>query len=394
MKTENELAQFKKKPVVIAAIQFDGTPGGAVAVFEAFDIPGGKFVPDHDLRTGTLLIPTLEGDHKASVGDWIIRGIKGEFYPCKPDIFAETYEREIGAKSSAPHELAQGDVLAALKGSEKMAMPDEEIVADAMANHDKHYWALVQVLKRKRKGWGELADLIGEGSTVAKAIWNKYDNFDFYKTARSESLPQAPGALFVMVDCYKCPACKMPLSGTPEGHLPDCVVRKATETNLTNAGWISPYAQECEFCYDILPSHKSNCRLANASPSASVEVGRENMEGIVIPNVPAMVHKAERFEAKAKAWAEELHEIIFNPVNPDNDTIESIALSLKNFAESEIAWRNAGKTNECEFCFAILSSHKSNCRMAAKLKAKPCSACGKDPFENPICTAERWQSNE
>lgn len=39
-----------------------------------------------------LVIPTLEGDHHASVGDWIIRGVKGEFYPCKPDIFAATYE--------------------------------------------------------------------------------------------------------------------------------------------------------------------------------------------------------------------------------------------------------------------------------------------------------------
>jgi hypothetical protein len=52
---------------------------------------------------------------------------------------------------------------------------------------------------------------------------------------------QQAAALLVMGDCYKCPACEMPLSGTPEGHLPDCVVRKATETNLKNAGWTSPY---------------------------------------------------------------------------------------------------------------------------------------------------------
>lgn len=41
---------------------------------------------------GTLLIRTLEGDHIASVGDYIIKGIKGEIYPCKPDIFEKTYE--------------------------------------------------------------------------------------------------------------------------------------------------------------------------------------------------------------------------------------------------------------------------------------------------------------
>jgi hypothetical protein len=39
-----------------------------------------------------MVIPTLEGDHIASHGDWIIKGVKGEFYPCKPDIFAELYE--------------------------------------------------------------------------------------------------------------------------------------------------------------------------------------------------------------------------------------------------------------------------------------------------------------
>jgi hypothetical protein len=40
-----------------------------------------------------LTIPTLEGDHVARHGDWIIKGVKGEFYPCKPDIFAATYEQ-------------------------------------------------------------------------------------------------------------------------------------------------------------------------------------------------------------------------------------------------------------------------------------------------------------
>ena len=87
-----QMAKFRKRPVVIEAVQFDGTPLGAIKVFEHFNVPGGKFRPDHDLRTGTLLIPTLEGDHTASPNDWIIQGIKGEFYPCKPDIFAATYE--------------------------------------------------------------------------------------------------------------------------------------------------------------------------------------------------------------------------------------------------------------------------------------------------------------
>jgi hypothetical protein len=86
------MSKWRKKPVVIDAVQFDGTPAGANEVFDEFDIPGGKFVPDVGLQTGTLLIPTLEGDHTASAGDWIIRGVKGEFYPCKPNIFDQTYE--------------------------------------------------------------------------------------------------------------------------------------------------------------------------------------------------------------------------------------------------------------------------------------------------------------
>jgi hypothetical protein len=84
--------KYRKKPVVIEAMSFDGAPASAVAIFEVFDIPGGKFLPDHDLRTGKLLIPTMEGDMTASRGDWIIKGIAGEFYPCKPDIFANSYE--------------------------------------------------------------------------------------------------------------------------------------------------------------------------------------------------------------------------------------------------------------------------------------------------------------
>ncbi len=87
------MSQFRKKPVVIDAVEFDGTPAGAIIVFEAFDIPGAKFQPKLDnLEAGALLIPTLEGEMLATAGDYVIRGVKGEFYPCKPDIFRLTYE--------------------------------------------------------------------------------------------------------------------------------------------------------------------------------------------------------------------------------------------------------------------------------------------------------------
>lgn len=74
---------FRKKPVVIEAVQFFGPN------FDELE----KFVGgDAEFRDGELIIATLEGTLHASPNDWIIKGVKGEFYPCKPDIFAATYE--------------------------------------------------------------------------------------------------------------------------------------------------------------------------------------------------------------------------------------------------------------------------------------------------------------
>ena len=83
--------KFIKKPIVIEAIQWTGKNLDEVVMFTGPD----KLVQIrniHNHPTGVLVIETLEGDHRASVGDWIIQGIKGEFYPCKPDIFDATYE--------------------------------------------------------------------------------------------------------------------------------------------------------------------------------------------------------------------------------------------------------------------------------------------------------------
>lgn len=81
------MSQFRKKPVVIEAIEFTGAD--ALVDF-AFDW---GWTPTYDLKTDTIQIHTLEGIMTACVGDWIIRGVQGELYPCKPDIFAATYER-------------------------------------------------------------------------------------------------------------------------------------------------------------------------------------------------------------------------------------------------------------------------------------------------------------
>jgi len=81
------VAKFRKKPVVIEAIQFTGDNSAEVLAFTGEQARSQNF----GLRPG-LIIHTLEGDHAAGVGDFIIKGIAGEFYPCKPDIFAATYE--------------------------------------------------------------------------------------------------------------------------------------------------------------------------------------------------------------------------------------------------------------------------------------------------------------
>lgn len=87
------MGQFRKKPVVIEAIQFEDTA-------ECLDKLSAMFEP-RDLRVNYedhehpfIRIETLEGEMKAEVGDFIIKGVKGELYPCKPDIFEATYVRE------------------------------------------------------------------------------------------------------------------------------------------------------------------------------------------------------------------------------------------------------------------------------------------------------------
>lgn len=79
--------KYRKKPVVIEAIQWTGKNLSEIDNFMGGTI-GNK---------GTILvINTLEGDMEASIGDYIIKGVSGEFYPCKPDIFDKTYEEVTG----------------------------------------------------------------------------------------------------------------------------------------------------------------------------------------------------------------------------------------------------------------------------------------------------------
>lgn len=87
---------FRKKPVVIEALQWDGSPSGANQIGQWSDKNVsirilGTTADGKALNVG-MFVETLEGVMRAESGDWIIKGVKGEFYPCKPDIFEASYE--------------------------------------------------------------------------------------------------------------------------------------------------------------------------------------------------------------------------------------------------------------------------------------------------------------
>lgn len=91
------MPKFRKKPVVIEAWQVPAigeySPDTPAWLLQAVVSSKIESVKPAD---GALLIHTLEGVMRADVGDWVIQGVKGELYPCKPDIFAATYEAAEG----------------------------------------------------------------------------------------------------------------------------------------------------------------------------------------------------------------------------------------------------------------------------------------------------------
>lgn len=97
------MGRYRKKPVEIEAMRWDGTAEGATPIIN-WVLSGGGTARYHEahmavfsdgeerLYPGDIDIDTLEGTMRTNPGDWVIRGVKGEHYPCKPDIFEETYE--------------------------------------------------------------------------------------------------------------------------------------------------------------------------------------------------------------------------------------------------------------------------------------------------------------
>jgi len=87
------MAKFKKKPVVIEAFLWTGGPDQTEDPEWIVDAIKNGVVYFQDGENPYLTIETLEGKMRANSGEWIIRGVKGEIYPCKSDIFAATYEQ-------------------------------------------------------------------------------------------------------------------------------------------------------------------------------------------------------------------------------------------------------------------------------------------------------------
>ena len=86
--------KYRKKPVVIEAIQWTGKNYAELQEFTIYDF----YRKDVDFGTTDATIKTLEGEFRVAQFDWVIKGIKGEHYSCKPNIFKATYEKLQGDK--------------------------------------------------------------------------------------------------------------------------------------------------------------------------------------------------------------------------------------------------------------------------------------------------------
>ena len=89
--------KYRKKPVVIEAVQWNGRNLEEIKEFVGesliYNISDAAWKVGKGAPAVYMEIETLEGNHKCSIGDYIIKGVQGEFYPCKPDIFKQTYEQ-------------------------------------------------------------------------------------------------------------------------------------------------------------------------------------------------------------------------------------------------------------------------------------------------------------
>lgn len=100
-KTVNDMEKYRKKPVTIEAVQFTGLNPTEIKNFVGDNCEVEIYDNEVTPPVASIVIHTLEGDMEVSKGDYVIKGVKDEFYPCKPDIFEQTYESDEPDKSLA-----------------------------------------------------------------------------------------------------------------------------------------------------------------------------------------------------------------------------------------------------------------------------------------------------
>lgn len=195
-KMEDINMKFRKKPVEIEAVQF--RTDTFIEVMDFCPVAKGMHY-DEEKGQYYLTIPTLEGEMRASEGDYIIKGVKGEFYPCKPDIFAQTYEPvedstksmmfkqayealKQGAKIKRPHwrgfwTKENGTITMHCKdGSVIPFLETEDIFVD-LDNVVAEDWKVVEDYDVKQLNittftFGEAISNLKRGKKVARKGWN------------------------------------------------------------------------------------------------------------------------------------------------------------------------------------------------------------------------------
>ena len=165
--------RFTKKPVTIDAMQWTGENRK-----ELFDFCDKSYFNGDELR-----IQTLEGSMIASVGDYIIKGVKGEFYPCKPDIFAMTYDLA---------EKTEGVVAKSLHNT--TANGARKNVRDIVFWGDGDTFRLISKASSEAEGWMKSTKAMAAGTNVVVQVTTQQRNPDgSYSVA--EALTTVPNAI-------------------------------------------------------------------------------------------------------------------------------------------------------------------------------------------------------
>ena len=175
--------QFVKLPVVVEAARLEGSNAHTHAIYKWVESHVGSFDPDTtpaptsgialDPATGNFLIATLEGIMTASPGDWIIRGVAGEFYPCKNEIFEATYR---SAPSSLP--LDKTDRAISTVANALLANLPREFLWEDYPDIGVHDWDAV--VKR--------ADAIADGMAPPPAALDKALELLAHRASRGQEL--------------------------------------------------------------------------------------------------------------------------------------------------------------------------------------------------------------